>query len=231
MSARLVPVLGVLAGIVAAVLLIGGLVAFLPDPVPSPTPVPTPIGSLPSPVRSVDASASPSASPSGALGSAGASPSLIASGSPPEGAFHVGEPAPPLSVARLGGGTIDLAQLAGKPVWINFMATWCPSCRDELPLMNGYAARYAGNGLTIVAVDVREPTNLVQPYVSSLKVLFPVGLDTDGAAMRAWGAFALPVHFWVDAQGVVRDGALGGIGPDIMVEGLRRIMPGVTVTP
>ena len=61
--------------------------------------------------------------------------------------------------------------------------------------------------------------------------MFPLGLDIDGKASQRWGAVALPVHFWIDAQGIVRDGAAGGIGPDAMVHGLKSILPGVDVTP
>ena len=46
----------------------------------------------------------------------------------------------------------------------------------------------------------------------------------------AWDALALPVHFWIDKDGIVRDGALGGIGPDVMATGLKTILPGVDVT-
>jgi len=56
-------------------------------------------------------------------------------------------------------------------------------------------------------------------------------LDTDGSAQAAWGAIRLPVHLWIDENGIVRDGALGGIGPDVMAQGLQAILPGVTVTP
>jgi hypothetical protein len=59
----------------------------------------------------------------------------------------------------------------------------------------------------------------------------PTGLDTDGTVQANWGALALLVHYWIDADGIVRDGALGGIGPDVMAQGLHTIVPGVTVTP
>ena len=150
---------------------------------------------------------------------------------PSGGAFHVGEPAPPLVVPQVGGGTIDLANLKGKPVWLNFMATWCPSCQDEFPLMNGFAARYADEGLVVIAVDVQEEEGAVAAFADGLGATFPLGLDSDRAAANAWDAIALPVHFWIDADGIVRDGALGGIGPDVMVEALKSIMPGVDVTP
>ncbi len=111
------------------------------------------------------------------------------------------------------------------------MATWCPSCRDEFPIMSGFAARYADRGLVVVAVDVREDEGTVAAFANQLGPMFPMGLDEDGAAASAWDVVALPTHFFVDAAGIVRDGAVGGIGPDMMASALGTIMPGVTITP
>jgi len=97
--------------------------------------------------------------------------------------------------------------------------------------MNGFAARYADAGLVVVAIHVREAEQTVAPFISSLNVVFPVGLDEDGSRARAWDAAALPVHYFIDAQGIVRDAALGGIGSDVMARGLQAILPGVTVKP
>ena len=97
--------------------------------------------------------------------------------------------------------------------------------------MNGFAARYADTGLVVVAIHVREGEQTVAPFVSSLNVVFPVGLDEDGSRARTWDVAALPVHYFIDAQGVVRDAALGGIGPDVIARGLQAILPGVTVKP
>ena len=97
--------------------------------------------------------------------------------------------------------------------------------------MSGFAARYADDGLVVIAVDIREDEGTVAAFAQRLKATFPLGLDADGAAQQAWGAYALPVHFWIDTTGVVRDGALGGIGPDVMARGVGAILPGVKVTP
>ncbi len=75
------------------------------------------------------------------------------------------------------------------------------------------------------------PSATAGPPASGASPSASAGPPASGASPSAWGALALPVHFWVDADGVVRNGALGGIVPDIMVRGLERIMPGVTVTP
>ena len=195
MGPRLSIVAGLLAGVVAAVVLLAGIVALAPEPDPPSTPFPSP------------ANPSPRATPA----RTSASPSIAASPSsqPTKSAtapFHVGEPAPALLVPQVGGGTIDLAGLRGKPVWVNFMATWCPPCQDEFPLMNGFASRYADDGLVVLAIDVKEEEGLVAGFAQRLGATFPLGLDADGRAADAWDAVALPVHFWVDADGIVRDG-------------------------
>ena len=232
MWARLSIIAGLFAGIAVALLVLGGIVAFAPEPGAAPTPAPVPSGSIgiatatPSPSPSVAGSPAPS----GASASPSSSP-LQPGGSATAGLFHVGEKAPALVVPQVGGGTIDLTNLRGQPVWVNFMGTYCPPCLDEFPLMNGFASRYAEDGLVILAIDVKEDEGTVAAFAESLSATFPLGLDSDGSAQERWGALALPAHFWIDKDGIVRDGALGGIGPDIMARGLKSIMPGVDVTP
>jgi cytochrome c biogenesis protein CcmG, thiol:disulfide interchange protein DsbE len=215
MLGRLTVIIALVAGIATVALAALAIVTFAPDIV-RPAVTQPPIV-LPAPSR---ATAPPvaSASPRPPSGS-------------PANAFRVGQPAPQLHLIRVGGGTIDLAALRGKPVWVNFMGTYCASCRDEFPLMNGFAARYASAGLQVVAVDVNEDEATIASFARQLNVTFPIGLDPDGSSSQTWGAVVLPVHYWIDAKGVIRDGAYGGIGPDIMAVGLSRIMPGVTVSP
>ena len=225
MSSRLPVIAGLLSGVVVAGALVALLLMAGPAPViPAATPS-APVAASPG-TSGTAATAAPAASGTPA---AGTSASPAASGG--STAFHVGEAAPPLAVPQVGGGTIDLAALRGKPVWVNFMATYCPPCVDEFPLMNGFAARYAEDGLVVLAIDVREEEGEVAAFAQSLNATFPIGLDLDGSAQDAWDAIALPVHFWVDANGIIRHGSIGGIGPDEMAAGLRSIMPGVDVTP
>jgi cytochrome c biogenesis protein CcmG/thiol:disulfide interchange protein DsbE len=216
MTSRSAIVLGLVAGALTVAVVFVVLVAALPEGTAVPTPTPPPTASTaPSPSPGTSGTSAPSASP----------------GSSADEAFMVGQAAPELVVEQLGGGTIDLANLMGKPVWINFMATWCPPCRDELPKMVDFATRYADDGLVVIAVDVNEDEATVSPFVSDVGVTFPVGLDPDGKAQTAWRAAVLPVHYWIDATGVIRAGAAGGIGPDIMAENLATILPGVDVQP
>jgi len=203
---------------VTAAALLAAAVVLLPARVPSSE------SSSPVPAASTAAEASP-----GSPAATNAGPTIDVSIG--HAGFHIGEPAPALVVAQLGGGQVNLANLAGRPVWINFMQTTCPPCVDEFPLMNGFAARYENSGLVVIAIDVREDEGAIAAFAQMTNAQFPIGLDPAGTTAETWSAVALPVHFWVDRDGIIRAGALGGIGPDIMAENLGRILPGVNVTP
>ncbi len=97
--------------------------------------------------------------------------------------------------------------------------------------MNSFASRYASDGLVILAIDVKEDEGAVAAFAGSLAAGFPVGVDGDGAAASVWGVGSLPIHFFVDASGVIRARVAGALRPDVMATGLGTIMPGVTVTP
>jgi thiol-disulfide isomerase/thioredoxin len=224
MGPRFAIAAGLLAGVGVAVILLIGLLVLAPEPASPATPAPSIALASPSLLPSANSRASASSAAPSGLETAGSSPGTSSG-------FHVGQPAPALVVPQVGGGTIDLSTLRGKPVWVNFMATWCPPCQDEFPLMSGFAARYEGKGLVVLAVDVREDEGTIAGFAQRLNATFPLGLDSDGQAAQRWGAIALPVHFWIDAGGIVRDGAAGGIGADTMVNGLKAILPGVDVTP
>jgi peroxiredoxin len=215
---------GLLAGVLVAVGILAAFVFVGPDPV----------GLRPTPAPTLVPSAAPTASSSVAPASAAASPSVGAGASgsiDPGAAFHIGQPAPALIVPQVGGGTIDLSSLRGQAVWLDFLQTNCPECSNEFALMNDFKARYGDQGLVVIAIDIREEEAKVASFVVRLKATFPFGLDTDGKAQQAWGTFGLPVHFWIDKEGIVRDGAAGGVGSDTMVAALRKILPGVTITP
>jgi hypothetical protein len=169
---------------------------------------------------------SPSAGgPPGSPAETTAAPSLIVA------SFHVGQPAPPLNVPQLGGGEIDLTKLAGHPLWINFMTTTSTSSHDEFALMNGFADRYADSGLVVIAIDVGEDESTAGDSALATEARFPIGVDADRTAQVAWDAPVLPVHFWIDADGIIRAGAFGGLDGPAMAAHLQLILPGVEVTP
>jgi peroxiredoxin len=214
--------LGLAVGAAAALGLAVAVYSLVPvAPAPTVPPTATPVAVLPTPTPFPTPAATASPVPGGSTG-----PSPTRSPSP----FPlVGQPAPPLVAPGLDGTTIDLAAYRGKPVWIVFTGTYAPPSRDEYPLMNGFAVRYAATGLVVLAVHVKEDAATVQPFVDGLNVTFPVALDGDGSRAATWDALALPVHYWIDEAGIVRDAALGGLGPEQMALRLGTILPGVTI--
>ena len=208
---------GVVAGIVVSVVILGAIVLSLPaGPVLRATPpAPTiPVSTAPSaPSVSPGPSApgaTPGASPSGSLGAG----------------LRIGDQAPALVVERLGGGRIDRSTLAG-PLWVTFTATWCPTCRDELRLLERFQSEL-GSRITVLVIDVREPQDVVAALVREVNLTLPVGLD-QGRAERDWAAYALPVHYWLDGEGRVRGFVYGGAGPEQFLEGVRKVVPGAQV--
>jgi thiol-disulfide isomerase/thioredoxin len=209
---RLPEILGALGAlVVGAVLAVFLLTSALGEQPALPTPVPPSIPPLPTLAQ---VSLQPASAP----------PSVpLASGTPVVG-LAVGDQAPPLEVTLLDGSTMNTQDFLGKPMWINFMATWCPQCRDEMPMMKDYATQL-GNEMTILVVDVGESHDTVQSFMKSLKFDLPVGVDTDGSVQKQWGAYALPIHFWLDEQGIVRDIVYGGAPPEIFIQAITDVVP------
>jgi len=226
---RVAVLVAMLAGVVTMAVAIGVVVAIAP-PIDHPAPR---APSLAPPSAVPPSAVPPSAMPPSAVVAPPAStaPASPSSSDPLAAQFHLGQPAPPLVVAKLGGGTIDLSKLRGKPVWLDFMGTYCPASRTEFPLMAGFATRYASTGLVVVAVDVAESATTVAAFAKSLGATFPIGLDPNGTAQRAWGAIVLPLHYWIGPDGVIRAGAYGGLSAAEMAANLQQILPGVSVTP
>jgi thiol-disulfide isomerase/thioredoxin len=232
MGSRAALVAGIVLGSAIVLLLGGAIVLSMASGSAETVTLPPATGSTGTPA----ASAQPTLSPSMPASSPSIAPTPAPSGSPAatdvtDGLFGVGKPAPPLRVDLLDGGTVDLAQLRGRPVWVAFTASWCPPCRDEYATMESFAFRYASTGLEVVTVHEKDDPAAVRALIDELGITFPVALDPDGSAGRDWRAIALPIHFWVDADGIVRDGALGGVGPAAMAAGLQTILPGIEVTP
>ncbi len=182
-----------------------------------PTSEPTPSGSLATPAPSPLPTTSPGPSPSPSLGD-------------PQVGVSVGDIAPPLRLTQLGGAEVDTEALRGQPLWVNFMATWCPPCREELPIMDGLQ-RDLGDRMTIIVVDVEEDADTVASFFNSLEVALPVALDEDGRAQEAWNAVALPVHYWIDEEGRVGGVLYGGAGPEQFIEGIDSVLPDAGVEP
>ena len=120
-----------------------------------------------------------------------------------------GAATPALSLADLAGRAHALEGYRGKVVLVNFWATWCEPCRAEMPSIGRLRAALAGQPFEVLAVNVGEPESRIQRFREQVPMDFPVLLDRDGAAAKAWRARVLPVSFLVGADGRVRYFVIG----------------------
>ncbi|MFI5292707.1 MAG: TlpA disulfide reductase family protein [Candidatus Limnocylindrales bacterium] len=109
------------------------------------------------------------------------------------------------SLNDLDGNPIRLADLRGKGVWINFWATWCPPCQSEVPILRDLSERYADQGLVVVAISVQEtqPSD-VQAYADKYQLDYTIGFDGSGLIFDLYKSNALPTHFFVRPDGIIR---------------------------
>jgi cytochrome c biogenesis protein CcmG/thiol:disulfide interchange protein DsbE len=115
------------------------------------------------------------------------------------------ELAPPIELRRLGGeDTVSLASFRGRPVVVNFFASWCVPCRKELPAIQTVASKL-GDRVAFLGVDHQDNERAALELVAETGVRFPSGYDPDGKVATSYGLFGMPTTLFVDAQGRLLD--------------------------
>ena len=118
-------------------------------------------------------------------------------------------PAPDFTVPRLGAASVNLKELRGRLVFLNFWATWCLPCKEEMPAMERLYQRYKSRGLVVLGISVDRNGPAVEPFVKRLGLTFPIGLDPDMAVADRYRVRALPSTFLIDRNGNTVAVALG----------------------
>lgn len=121
---------------------------------------------------------------------------------------------PPLSLRDLEGREHKLADYKGKVVVLNFWATWCDPCREEMPSMQRLQDKLVGKPFAILAVDYGEGAPRIGAFLKKVPVRFTVLLDRDTSAATAWKVKVLPTTLVIDPEQKVRFVAVGDIGWD-----------------
>ena len=120
-----------------------------------------------------------------------------------------GGPAPTLRLLDLDGKEHALEAYRGKVVLINFWATWCEPCKDEMPSIERLRRSLEGRPFAVLAVNLAEPDSRVQRFLREVPLGFPVLMDRDTAAAKAWKARVLPATYIVGPDGRIRYSYLG----------------------
>lgn len=115
-----------------------------------------------------------------------------------------GQAPAPMVLADIAGREVDLASLRGEVVLVNFWATWCEPCREEMPSLQRLQQKLGGKGFRVVAVNVGEGAARIRQFLERTPVSFTMLRDADSEVMKAWRVRMLPASFLVDRKGMLR---------------------------
>ncbi|HEX4620561.1 MAG TPA: redoxin domain-containing protein [Myxococcaceae bacterium] len=136
-----------------------------------------------------------------------------------------GQPAPTFHLVRLDNGeTVSLDQFKGRPLVLNFWATWCGPCKMEHPVLSWGAREFNGQVqfLGLLSTDSKE--NAVQ-FVRENGSSYPQLLDVDGMVGVDYGIAGVPETYFIDSQGIIREKYAMPIDPQTLVEKVRALLP------
>ena len=137
---------------------------------------------------------------------------------------QIGEQAPDFTLTDLDGNQVRLSDLRGRPVIVNFWASWCVPCRDEFPLLADAVAAHAGQGLALVGIVYDDNAEAARQFMDEFGASWPALTDPDGAVARRYGIFGPPETFFIGRDGTVVGRQIGELNSSDMQRQLRGIL-------
>ncbi|MBP2239460.1 peroxiredoxin [Cytobacillus eiseniae] len=133
--------------------------------------------------------------------------------------LNEGKRAPDFTLEDLNGNPIKLNDYKGKAILLNFWATWCPPCKDEMPHMEKLYQKYNNDGFEILAVNVmtseKDPKN-VNHFIEDYQLTFPIPIDEKGIVFHDYAILGYPTSFFIDSDGVIRKKVMGPVNEEEM---------------
>lgn len=129
---------------------------------------------------------------------------------------EVGKPAQDFTITTYDGKSVSLSSFKGKAVWLTFGASWCAGCQAEVPDIQAASTRFASSGVVVLAVNISEENPTVKAYAERVGLTYSIGADPNSTVADTYAVSAIPSHFFIDANGVVRDIRLGALSPESM---------------
>jgi peroxiredoxin len=137
-----------------------------------------------------------------------------------------GAKAPDFTLPKLGDGSVSLSDLRGRVVLVNFWATWCKPCEEEMPSMEQLYRRLQPRGFEMVAISVDDTTDPIDEFVERMSITFPIALDPGQKTARLYQTTGFPESLLVDRNGVVVERYVGPRDWSIYRERIERLMAG-----
>ena len=130
----------------------------------------------------------------------------------------IGSPAPEIVLKDLQGRDVKLSDLRGKVVLVNFWATWCKPCKEEMPAMQASYDKLRDKGFVVLAVNELEDTARVAEHIRTHGHTFEVVMDHNNQVANMYGVVGLPASFLIDPQGIVRERIAGSLLTESRIE-------------
>jgi len=132
--------------------------------------------------------------------------------------------APDLSLTLLDGSNFQLSDYKGRPVMINFFASWCLPCREEIPALIKIHNTYRKKGVTFVAIAIDDSRKEVNKLIAKTGFNFPIGLDETGKIKEAFGVYGLPTSFFIRKDSTISYSHPGGVNEALLRHELDKIL-------
>ena len=143
-----------------------------------------------------------------------------------EGGLGAGDTAPDFALRALSGDdTVRLSDYGGRPVVVNFWASYCRPCRKEFPLLADARSKHRDDGLQIVGVSVRDIPSDGRQFVKEQEAKWVFARDERATVAKEYGVRGLPQTFFIDADGTIRDRVFGELSAKDLDQSLRKILP------
>ncbi len=133
---------------------------------------------------------------------------LLASRAPQVRA-QIGTPAPQFALSDLDGNPVRLADLRGRPVVLNFWASWCGPCVEEFPLLVSAQQRHAADGLAIVGIVYQDRSEAARDFMRQMGAGWPAAMDPGGRVATAYGVYGPPETFYIGRDGTIVNHQIG----------------------
>jgi len=135
-----------------------------------------------------------------------------------------GEPAADFTIERFDGGIFQLNNYKGRPILINFFASWCVSCGSETPVLEKIHTEYSKKGVVFVGVAINDTETKARKFIEKFKLTYATGLDKTGEIQEAYRLYGMPTTLFVDKKGIINYLHLGGVTEDLLRHELDKLL-------